>query len=218
MKIGAREDIIKRRRYREDIQGGEFSLYISNYPVVAQHVCERIWDVSKVLAELCCSVGISLEQYAGVFHNVIGVDNDPAVLESCRNNLQSLRLSSEPLLVLGDIFDDEVLMKLQADIVVYDIPFWSPKYEDWLDLTSKNPPLGDLVDKIKKYITKDIVIYCSPKLEYTPIREALGPCEFEKVFLNKNGVEFSHDRTHIYLWNLAKKDGITEIRLAIPWG
>ncbi|MGM5488085.1 MAG: methyltransferase domain-containing protein [Nanobdellota archaeon] len=204
-----RKSIIERRGYREDIVGDRFSLYISNYPVAVKYLRQRIGNSKKVLAELCCGIGVSLEYMGDAFKHIIGVDIDEKILDQCRDNLRSVGLLQRSTLILGDITDDEVLKEIKADIVVYDIPFWSPhEYENQGDLTKKNPALKSTIERIREIITGDIIIFCSPKFNHELIKRELGSCEFQKVFINGN-----YDRDHIYLGKLKQKDGITELEL-----
>ena len=208
--IDTRESIIKRRGYRKNIVGDKFSLYISSYSVAARYLKQRIENFNKILAELCCGVGVTLEYIADGFKQVIGVDIDKKILNQCEDNLKSAGLLQKTTLILGDINDDEILKKIKADIVIYDIPFWSPhEYENQGDLTKKNPTLKSTIERIGKFITKDIVIFCSPKFDYELIKEQVGSCEFQKIFINGK-----YDRNHVYLGKLKQKDGITELKLS----
>jgi len=208
--IDTRESIIKRRGYRKNIVGDKFSLYISSYSVAARYLKQRIENFNKILAELCCGVGVTLEYIADGFKQVIGVDIDKKILNQCEDNLKSAGLLQKTTLILGDINDDEILKKIKADIVIYDIPFWSPhEYENQGDLTKKNPTLKSTIERIGKFITKDIVIFCSPKFDYELIKEQVGSCEFQKIFINGK-----YDRNHVYLGNVKQKDGITELKLS----
>lgn len=203
------ELIIKRRGYRKNIVGSKFSLYISNYPVVVRYLKERFGDPTKILAELCCGIGVTLEYIADAFKQVIGVDIDKKILDQCRDNLKSVGLSERCTLILGDINDDEILKNIKADIVIYDTPFWFPhEYEKQGDLTMKNPTLRLTIQRIQKFITKDIIILCSPNFDYDVIKEEVSSCEFQKVFINGK-----YDRNHVYLGGLKQKDGIIELKL-----
>ena len=123
MKSDTRKSIIERRGYRKNIKGDKFSLYISSYPVAIEYLRKRIGDKHKILAELCCGIGITLETAGGAFKHIIGVDNDKKTLTYCKDNLKSSGLLSKSTLILGDINEDSVLGKIKADIVIYDIPF-----------------------------------------------------------------------------------------------
>ncbi len=205
-----KESIIQRRGYRKNIVGDKFSLYISNYPVAVKYLKQRIGNSNKILAELCCGVGVTLEYIGDVFKQVIGVDIEKNILDQCQDNLKSVGLSQKTTLILGDINNDEVLKKINADIVIYDIPFWSQhEHENQGDLTRKNPTLKSTIERIRKFITKDIIIFCSPKFDYEMITEEVGSCEFQKVFINGK-----YDRNQIYLGKLKQKDGVTELTLS----
>ncbi|MDP1993964.1 MAG: class I SAM-dependent methyltransferase [Ignavibacteria bacterium] len=205
-----RESIIERRGYRKNIVGDKFSLYISNYPVAVKYLKQRIGNSKKNLAELCCGVGVTLEYIGDAFKQVIGVDIDKKILDQCQDNLKSVGLAQRITLILGDINDDEIVKKIKADIAIYDIPFWSPhEYENQGDLTKKNPTLKSTIERIRKFITKDIIIFCSPKFDYEMITKEVGSCEFQKVFINGK-----YDRNHVYLGKLKQKDGITELKLS----
>lgn len=206
-----RDSIIRRRGYRKDIVGDKFSLYISSYPVAIKYLGKRIGNQNKTLVELCCGVGVTLENIAEFFEQIIGVDIDKKILKQCQHNLKNSGVSEKSTLILGDINDEELLKKIKADIVIYDVPYWLPhKSKKQDDLMSKNPPLGVTIEKIRKYITKDIVIFCSPHFEYSSVKVEAGQCEFQKVHINGK-----YDRNYVYLGNLIQKDGITKIKLSI---
>ncbi len=195
----SREDIIRRRGYRENLKGDAFSLYISSYPVSIHHVAKRIRDKGKNVVELCCGIGVSLEVLSEYFDHVVGVDNDSEVLKLCQDNLDSAGISDKVELKLGDVFDKSLLEQISADIVIYDVPFWSThKKEGRGDLTRDNPPLAEMVKRIRGSISEQIVIFVSSNFTYDEVVAAVGECEFEKVF-----IDGKHDRNHIYLGNLS---------------
>jgi len=203
------EEIIKHRGYRENIRGNKFSLYISNYPSNAKYLKSRIGNVELSLAELCCSVGVTLEYLAPGFKGVIGVDFDKSILEACEINLIESCQISKCKLIQGDVFNDDVLKSIDADIVIYDIPFWYPhKQENQGDLIDKNPPLRELVEKIKTHITSDIIIFSPPEWDMAYFENELGPIEYEQVF-----IDGKYNRNQIYLGSLIHEFGKTKIEL-----
>ena len=144
------QDIIKSRGYRKNIKGDKFSLYISNYPSNANYLSSRIGDPNLILAELCCSIGVTLEFLAPNFKKVIGVDIDKAVLDACRINLKEAGVYDNVEIIEGNICDENILGKIEADIVIYDIPYWyAHTQENKGDLLLKNPPLKDLILKLR---------------------------------------------------------------------
>lgn len=204
-----KEDIITYRGYRKNILGDKFSLYISNYPINVQYLKTRIGNSEFILAELCCSVGVTLEYLAPAFKKVIGVDFDKDVLDVCKENLKQSAANTTSELILGDVFEDAILRKIKADIVIYDIPFWYPhKQENKGNLVDKNPPLKKMIEKIRTYITSDIIIFSPPEWDYDYFSEELGLMEFQQVFID--GV---HNRNQIYLGELIKTKGETKIEL-----
>ena len=206
-----RESIIRRRGYRKDIQGDIFSLYITNYPVTALYLGNRIGDKDKVLVELCCGIGGTLEYVAEKFKHVIGIDIDETRVGQCVANLKSVGLSQKATVVLGDIEDDSIIREVKADIAIYDVPFWMPyESERHGDLTKKNPMFRSTIKRIRKFICEDIVIYCPPEYDYEMVKGHVGPCEYQRVSINGR-----HDRNLVYLGSLKLKDGITELRLTI---
>ncbi len=206
-----RETIIERRNYRTNTNGDKFSLYISSWPVAINYLKKRIGDKNKILVELCCGVGITLENMGSAFKKIICVDNDKKILEECKKNLIDTNLLDKSILILGDINDDLTLQKINADIVIYDIPYWNQHKEiSNEDLRNKNPDLKEIISKIRKFISKDIIIFASPHYDFQTIKEQLGNCEYQKVYINNK-----YDRNHIYLGSLINKDGITELKLSV---
>ncbi|MFD2589162.1 class I SAM-dependent methyltransferase [Croceitalea marina] len=203
------QKIVGQRGYRKNIKGDNFSLYISNYPCNAKYLKSRIGNPQLTLAELCCSIGVTLEYLAQGFKKVIGVDLDKNILEMCKTNLEESGFIAKTELICGDVFNDNLLKSIEADIVIYDIPFWYSHYqENRGDLVSKNPPLKKLIRKIEDYITLDIIVFSPPEWDYNYFKEQLGIIEFEQVF-----IEGKHNRNQIYLGDLIRKVGMTEIHL-----
>lgn len=204
-------DIIDRRGYRKNIQGDKFSLFISNYPSNAKYLKSRIGDSELILAELCCSIGVTLEYLAPAFKKVVGVDLDESILQACKTNLKESGFITKTELILGDVLDDNILKSINADIVIYDIPFWYPhKHKNMGDLVAKNPPLKKLVKKIQDYITPNIIIFSPPEWSFEYFGKQLGTIEFEQVFIDE-----IHNRNQIYMGDLINNIGKTEIRLTI---
>jgi len=193
----SRESIIQRRKYQEDIKGDVRSLYVSNYPVTAKYLAKRIANKELTVVELCCGIGATLEQVGKVCKKAIGVDANKDVLADCEANMKNAGVNAE--LIQGDVNNIELLKSISADIVIYDIPDWYGE---------GNPDLKEIIEKIRKYISGNILVAVKPNYIYAQIKEQLGECEFEKVFINGK-----HDRNHVYLGNLIQKEGETEVHL-----
>lgn len=197
--------IIQKRGYPKEISGDKFSLYISNYPIIVEYLSKRVGNPNKTLVELCCGIGVTLMYLKNNFKKIIGVDIDKKILNYSSKNLKLVKLEKKSELICGDVNDLELFKRIKADVVVYDIPYWQEhESEGKGDLTKKNPELKSLVDKIKKYISGDIVIFAPPKYSYSLIKSQLGELEYEKIFINGK-----YDRNIVYLGNLKKKTGVT---------
>ena len=199
-----RTDIIQTRGYNPNISGDELSLKIASYPATARYLADRLKDEGNVICELCCGVGVSLIELSKTFTRVIGVDNDPAVVESCNKNLENAGVTNYKVLC-GDVSDRRLLGKIDADIVLYDIPYWST-HDGQVDPKKQNPDLRKLVADIQELITGKIVIYTPTHMTYEEVVAMLGPCEYMEVFTNGK-----HDRNFIFLGGLAKRVGKTSI-------
>jgi len=125
----SRYAIICSRGYRLDIAGDWFGLKIANHPFVAKYLAKRLGDQNKILAELCCGIGVTLEYVGRSFKALVGVDKDPEVIKNCETNLRKVGLWSKTRLVIGDVADEKTLKGIQADIAFYDIPYWSAHRE-----------------------------------------------------------------------------------------
>jgi tRNA G10 N-methylase Trm11 len=201
-----RTDIIQTRGYDPDISGDELSLKIASYPATARYLTDRLKSKGSVVCELCCGVGVSLIELAEAFEKVVGVDNDPKVVENCSKNLEGASITNYKILC-GDVSDPILLGKIKADIVLYDIPYWST-HSGKADPERQNPDLKKLVTKIRELITDKIVIYAPTHMTYEEFSTMLGDCEFVRVYTNGK-----HDRNFIFLGSLIGKPGEDSIQV-----
>ncbi len=213
METPDRASLIRKRGYREDIKGDALSLYLSNYPVAAQYLAERIGSEKKVLVDLCCGVGVTLEYLARHFKRIIAIDIDEKVLHACRGNLQAAGVLDKTILIQGDVRDEAIFQNLKGDIVIYDIPYWYPhKYLNYTTKTEmdvENPDLGTVINRIRKYISNDIIIFTPPTMNYEFLKDIVGECECRKVFINGK-----HDRNYVFLGELVRQKGATVAELS----
>ncbi len=204
-----REAIIAKRGYRKDIKGDQYSLYLSNYPISAKYLARRLENKGKILAELCSGVGVTLEAVSDKFEKLIGVELNMEILEYCRQNLKSAGLMNKVDLIQGNITNEDLLKNIKADVVVYDIPYWvSKELPDGTNVLDKNPDLSELLKNVRKYITNNIVVFAPHYFEYSKIKNMVGECEFQKIYINGK-----YDRNYIFFGNLIRNQGITEQRL-----
>lgn len=201
-----RDDIIQSRKYNPQIAGDELSLKISSYSTTARYLAGRLQGKGATVCELCCGVGVSLIELAGTFEKVVGVDNSQLVIDDCRTNLDQAGVINYELLT-GDIGAKSILKNIQADIVLYDIPYWS-NHSGKVNPAKQNPDLGELITNIREFITEDIVVYAPTYITYETIRVELGECEYNEVWLNGK-----HDRNFIFLGLLIQTIGETKIEL-----
>ena len=90
-----RTDIIQTRGYNPNIAGDDLSLKIASYPATARHLAKRLENQGKTVCELCCGIGISLIELSKSFDEVIGIDNDPSIVDDCRKNLESATITNQ---------------------------------------------------------------------------------------------------------------------------
>lgn len=201
-----RTDIIQTRGYDPNISGDELSLKIASYPATARYLAERLKKEGDVVCELCCGVGVSLIELSKTFNKVLGIDIDSKIVEDCRKNLEQAKIANYEVLC-GDISDRELLGKIRADIVLYDIPYWST-HAGQVDPERQNPDLRNLITNIRELITDKIVIYAPTHMTYEKVVAALGPCEYIEVFTNGK-----HDRNFIFLGGLVRHVGTTRVEV-----
>lgn len=211
MDSDARKNLVEKRGYRGDISGDTLTVCLSNNPKAAKWLADRIGDTDKVVLELCCAIGVTLEHLAPVFKRVVGVDIDKGVLNDCRQNLQNLNLLHKVDLVCGDAGDVAFLKTLRADTIIYDIPYWYPdryyKYSDE-DHSGQNPDLLELIINIRKYISEDIVVFAPKEKGYEYFKEVIGECECVSIF-----VDDKHDRNYVFFGELIKQTGENSVYL-----
>ncbi len=195
-----RNDIIKTRGYDQNIAGDELSLKIASYPSTARYLAERLKEKGGTVCELCCGVGVSLLELSKSFDKVVGVDNDPDIIADCKQNLVRAGIANYEL-VCGDVSDRGLLTKIKADVVLYDIPYWS-SHEGQVDPEHQNPDLKQLISDIRETITTNIVIYAPTHMAYESVKNELGECEYIEVYTNGK-----HDRNFIFLGSLIEKEG-----------
>lgn len=129
-----RQKMIKERSYNADIAGSELSLKIASYPITAHYLANRLAGQGKSICELCCGIGVTLIALARKFEYVIGVDNDPNVINDCRTNLINAAITNYSLFC-EDITVPRALKSITADIVLYDIPYWRIMMAKWMRIT-----------------------------------------------------------------------------------
>lgn len=203
-----RKSIIKKRGYPAWIKGDKLTLYISNYPATAEHLANRIGGKNKIICEFCCGVGVTLNELSKNSQKAIGVDNDRKIISHCLQNIKSFGMSNKTEIIFGDVSKPELLKKLKADIVIYDIPYWNIGLTENTGLEKKNPNLKSLVKNIQKLVTRNIVVCAPPCYTQQEAKKDFGECECESIFINGK-----HDRNYIYLGNLVQKRGTTKIYL-----
>jgi len=201
-----RTDIIQTRGYDLHISGDELSLKIASYPATARYLAERLKNEGNVVCELCCGIGVSLIELSKTFNKVIGVDNDSRVLDDCRTNLGRANVANHEV-ICGDVSDPILLSKIKADVVLYDIPYWST-HSGKVDPEKQNPDLRKLITNIRSLITNKIVVYAPTHMTYRDATSALGPCEFVQVYTNGK-----HDRNFIFLGDLMKSEGESRVEV-----
>jgi hypothetical protein len=201
-----RNDIIQTRGYDENIAGDELSLKIASYPSTARYLAKRLKGKGDTVCELCCGVGISLVELSKSFSKVIGVDNDPGIITDCKQNLVHADVANYELLC-GDVSNRNLLAKIKADLVLYDIPYWS-SHKGQVDPERQNPNLRQLIADVREIITPNIVIYAPTHMTYGIVKEELGECEYVEVYTNGK-----HDRNFIFLGDLKEKDGESRIEV-----
>ncbi len=201
-----REEIIQERGYSEHIAGSELSLKIASYPATAQYLAERLTGKGRTVCELCCGIGVSLIVLAKQFEHVIGIDKSPDIIRECEVNLINAGVTNYTL-SCNDISQPGALKGINADIVLYDIPYWSD-HKGRVDPMMENPDLQTIVSTIQSEVTKDIVVYAPPYFTYEQAMDLLGECDFVKVMLNSK-----HDRNFIFLGNLSNQAGESTVFL-----
>ncbi len=100
-----------------------------------------------------------------------------------------------------------MLRAINADIVLYDIPYWSD-HQGKVDPARQNPDLQQIIADIRATITPNIVIYAPTHMTYRAAKDQLGDCEYVKVYIHGK-----HDRNFIFLGNLIEKEGASRIEV-----
>lgn len=190
-----RDEIIQKRNYDSAIQGDELSLKISSYPQTARYLAERLAPHGTSIVELCCGVGVSLVEFARRFESVTGVDSNLTVAAAARANVARAGATNCEVLV-GSVDDTALLQQIDADIVAYDIPYWSDHGES---LVGRNPDLKTTLELIRTHITSNIVVYTPPHITYDNIAAISDTFEFQEVWLDGK-----HDRNFVYFGNLVQ--------------
>jgi methylase of polypeptide subunit release factors len=201
-----RETIIKTRGYDQHIAGSELSLKIASYPVTAEYLAARLAGRGNSVCELCCGIGITLIALSKVFDRVIGIDNDLQIIKECETNLHSATVTNYSLLC-EDISKPQIIENIKADIVLYDIPYWSD-HGGKVNPERQNPDLEVLIGELRAHVTEDIVIYTPPSFSYDQAATLLGDCDFVQVMVNGE-----HDRNFIFLGELRERSGVTSVEL-----
>ncbi len=199
-----RSQLIQKRGYSPSIRGDEISLYISNYREAAEYLAGRIGDPTKAVVELCCGIGVTLQELARVFSHAYGVEQDATIFGWCQDNISHAQLAHKVELLAGDVSNRNFLQALTADVAIYDIPYWDMGISKEKYSSRNNPSLYDEVQMIRELITQDIVVFAPAGYTYAMAIKELGICEFQEIYRHSG-----HKRTYIYLGNLIKEPGIT---------
>lgn len=195
-----RSDLIQTRGYDPRISGDYLSLKIASYPATARFIAGRLQGEGDTVCELCCGIGVSLVELSKSFKKVVGVDNSPKIIEDCRKNLEHAGVPNFELLC-GDVSDRNFLRSIKADVVLYDIPYWST-HAGQVDPQKQNPDMSALITNVRGYITDKIVMYVPTHMTYQHVSALLGECEFMQVYVNGK-----HDRNFIFFGSLMKRAG-----------
>lgn len=156
------------------------------------------------MCELCCGIGISLIELSKSFSKVIGVDNDAAILNDCETNLKQYGVKNCQLLC-GDVSDKKLLAQITADVMLYDIPYWSD-HNGVVNPAEQNPDLRQLIANIREATTPNIVIYAPTHMTYQKALAELGACDYVEVYANGK-----YDRNFIFLGGLMEQEGKSQI-------
>lgn len=192
--------LIKSRRLPEYIEGDELSLKISSYPIFLTYLSTRLGNRHTILLELCTGIAVGLIYLERSFKKLYGIELDYKIVKIASSNIEKSGLKDKVSIIQSDVNDIDGFKYLKPDVVIYDIPYWS---DHDADLLKNNPDLKKLFREINKHLTKNIIIYSPPRLDYEYYKKLLN-IEFElvEIYINRK-----HDRNVLFFGNLVNKVG-----------
>lgn len=151
-----REEIIARRRYDADIHGSTEDLIIASPTSCAAYVADKIAKPGVRIAEFCCGIGITTLACAKRGEFVYGIDASDDCVQATRANLRAADIGEDMfVLATADISDPAAYDGIQADIAMYDIPYWYDKLD-------QNPDYAFVVDQILDKVCSRLIVFSPP--------------------------------------------------------
>jgi predicted RNA methylase len=169
-------------KFSKDIFADAEEYYVSCAELVARHLAKRLSPFNSV-ADICCMVGATTIQLAKKIPVVYGIDIDGERIKKAKANARLYGVEDRIDFIQGNVFDNEVLKKISADVAVLD-PSWRKPNEDRYvfvnSIKDTDPDLKEMFDITSKYLTKNIVLRIPKNFSFETMKE-FGPCRMENM-------------------------------------
>ncbi len=199
---------------KEDfLVGDEDGLKVTNSPVVAKHVAERLRECVGLvnILEVCCGIGSTTIELAKVFPKVFAVDINPKRIEFAKKNILSAGLSNVEFFS-EDIFEENLFRALSSkkiDVVHTDVEWTTTGIygqDHATDIEKTTPNTSKLFQYLQKGFTENICMRLPKSINREQLRN-LANCEIEEVY--KNG-----ELKFIYVYGQLARKPISKINLS----
>ena len=178
-------------KFSKEIYGDADGIYMSCPEVISKHLAEKLAKY-KTGVELCCALGITVIQLAKKLEYVYGIDMDTERIISAKKNAQLYGVQNKTEFIQGNVLDETLLKSIQAEVAILD-PEWSGgsnKKEHVADLEMTQPSMKDMIFKVKKNITHNLVLRIPNTFTFETL-SILGKCEIENIIWD-NRVRFKY--------------------------
>jgi trimethylguanosine synthase len=186
------DSVGKRYRFKTKLPiiGDKQGLLLTNYQYTGERNVEKITKIlGKVkVAEICSGIGGGTLFLAKGLPFVYAVDIDPKRISAAKINAATFNVLNKIEFIQGDALNPTILDYLREEgvqTVITDVGWREnlnlPMKQTTSHLSNTIPPTPELLEKIKRRITNNIIMRLPLTVNLDSIQE-LGNCEIEKMY------------------------------------
>lgn len=195
------------KKFSRNIKYDEDAYYMSCPEFIADYIANLLKGY-KCAVELCSAIGITACALAKNIEKVYAVEIDSQRIEMAKYNATLYGVNSKIDFIQGDVLNTDLLKSIQAEVAILD-PDWSvdentPEIHS-SSLENTTPNAIELVKKVRKYITNNIVIRVSKNVSAEELKN-LGSCHIHNIIYG-NKLRFKYA---FYLENIKESKEIND--------